>query len=140
MLEQVGVVQRVCNHPAEVTMIIVGVVLVAVAVVLTAAAITSNGQHVKFDLWGVLHSSVSVGTVFIAGMITTVVAVLGVLVLVGALRRNRRQRKERKQLAKEESSTPQLETGAIDFTKPIDFNSPRFGKVGGSDASGNTKT
>jgi hypothetical protein len=119
-------------------MVIVGVVLVAVAAVLTAAAITSNGQHVKFDLWGVLHSSVSVGTVFIAGMITTVVAVVGVLVLVNGVRRNRRLRKERKQVAKEE--TPQIDTGAIDFTKPIDFNSERFGNVGGTDASGNSKT
>lgn len=98
-------------------MVVVGVLLVAVAVVLTAAAITSNGGSAKFDLWGVVHSTMSIGAVFLMGMITTIVGVLGILVLVGGMRRGRRLRKERKRISKEHeqlSSGPQL-TGTGDL-------------------------
>lgn len=83
-------------------MIIVAVLLIAIAVVLTAAAVTSNGHKVTFDLWNIIDSKVSVGVVFIAGMITTVIAVGGVVLLLAAVKRKRRARKERKELNRQQ--------------------------------------
>jgi len=104
-------------------MVIAGAVLAAVAVVVIAAAVTGNGHTVKFDFFGIYHSHLSLGAVFISGMVTTVIAVLGVVLLVGGLRRGRRARKEQKRLDKENANLPQISpTGGIDFTKPIDFD------------------
>lgn len=112
-------------------MVIAGVVLAAVAIVVIAAAVTGNGHSVKFDFFGIWHSHLSVGAVFISGMVTTVVAVLGVVLLIGGLRRTRKQRKEQKRVAKETANAPQINpSGGIDFTKPIDFD-----KLGSTDTS-----
>ncbi|HVX44210.1 MAG TPA: hypothetical protein VHC49_09995 [Mycobacteriales bacterium] len=83
-------------------MVIVAVLLIAIAVVLTAAAVTSNGHKVTFDLWNIVDTKVSVGVVFIAGMITTVIAVGGIALLVAALRRKRRARRERKEINRQQ--------------------------------------
>lgn len=82
-------------------MAVAGIVLIAVAVVLVTAAVTSNTNTVKVHLLGMTITSLSVGTVFIAGMVVTIVAVLGIVLLLAGLRRNRRKRKERKGLQKE---------------------------------------
>jgi uncharacterized integral membrane protein len=112
-------------------MVIAGAVLAAVAVVVIAAAVTGNSHRVKFDFFGIYHSHLSIGAVFISGMITTVIAVLGVVLLVGGLRRTRKQRKEQKRLEKENANLPQINpSGGIDFTKPIDFD-----KLGRTDTS-----
>jgi uncharacterized integral membrane protein len=112
-------------------MVIAGAVLAAVAVVVIAAAVTGNSHKVEFDFFGIYHSHLSIGAVFISGMITTVIAVVGVVLLVGGLRRTRKQRKEQKRIAKETANAPQINpSGGIDFTKPIDFD-----KLGTTDTS-----
>jgi len=80
---------------------VLGLLLLAAAGVLTAAVVTSNTDTLAVDLWGVTVSNVTLGVVFVAGMITTVLAVVGLGLLMGGVRRNRRLRKERKSLRRE---------------------------------------
>lgn len=82
-------------------MAVLGLILLAAAGVLTAAVVTSNTDSLAVDLWGVTVSNVTLGVVFVAGMITTVLAVIGLGLLMGGVRRTRRLRKERKSLRRE---------------------------------------
>jgi hypothetical protein len=80
---------------------VLGLILLAAAGVLTAAVVTSNTDSLAVDLWNVTVSNVTLGVVFVAGMITTVLAVVGLGLLMGGLRRSRRLRKERRTLRRE---------------------------------------
>jgi hypothetical protein len=80
---------------------VLGLILLAAAGVLTAAVVTSNTNSLSVDLWGATVSNLTVGVVFVAGMITTVLAVVGLGLLMGALRRGRRLRHERRSLRQE---------------------------------------
>jgi hypothetical protein len=80
---------------------VLGLILLAAAGVLTAAVVTSNTNSLSVDLWGATISDLTVGVVFVAGMITTVLAVVGLGLLMGALRRGRRLRHERRSLRQE---------------------------------------
>jgi hypothetical protein len=80
---------------------VLGLILLAAAGVLTAAVVTSNTGTLSVDLWNITVSNVTPGVVFVAGMITTVVAVVGLGLLMGGVRRNRRLRKERRSLKRE---------------------------------------
>ena len=82
-------------------MAVLGLILLAAAGVLTAAIVTSNTNELSVDMWGVTVSDLTVGVVFVAGMITTVLAVVGLGMLMGALRRGRRLRPERRSLRQE---------------------------------------
>ena len=82
-------------------MAVLGLILLAAAGVLTAAVVTSNTNALSVDLWGATVSDLTVGVVFVAGMITTVLAVVGLGLLMGALRRGRRLRQERRSLRQE---------------------------------------
>ena len=75
-----------------ITVAVLGLILLAAAGVLTAAVVTSNTDSLSVSLWSVDVSNVTLGVVFVAGMITTVLAVVGLGLLMGALRRNRRLR------------------------------------------------
>ena len=88
-------------------MAVLGLILLAAAGVLTAAVVTSNTDSLAVDLWGVSVSNVTLGVVFVAGMITTVVAVVGLGLLMGGVRRNRRLRKERRTLRRENEQLAQ---------------------------------
>lgn len=88
-------------------MAVLGLILLAAAGVLTAAVVTSNTDSLSLSLWGVDVSNVTLGVVFVAGMITTVLAVVGLGLLMGALRRNRRLRKERRSLQRENEQLAQ---------------------------------
>jgi len=105
-------------------MLIAGIVLVAVAIALIAAATTGNGHSVKVDIFGIVHPHLSISTIFLGGIVTTVIAVVGVFVLIRGMKASRRSRKENKRVAKDKKQAPaQIESsGAIDFTKPIDFD------------------
>src|SRR5829696_9064961 len=104
---------------------VLGVILLAAAGVLTAAVVTSNTGSLSVDLWGVSVTNATLGVVFVAGMITTVLAVVGLGLLMTGLRRNRRLRQERRMLRRENEklaqrvdSTPQTEaTGAYPRTE-----------------------
>lgn len=110
-------------------MVIVAVLLIAIAAVLTAAAVTSNGHHITFDLWSIVDSKVSVGVVFVAGMITTVIAVAGVVLLMSGVKRSHRNRKERKELSRQQESM----SGTPDFLTSM----PDPNALGGSSVTDN---
>jgi type II secretory pathway pseudopilin PulG len=93
---------------------VLGLILLAAAGVLTAAVVTSNTDSLSMSLWSVDVSNVTLGVVFVAGMITTVLAVVGLGLLMGALRRNRRLRKERRSLQRENEQLTQR----VDSTPP----------------------
>jgi hypothetical protein len=86
---------------------VLGLILLAAAGVLTAAVVTSNTDSLSVDLWGVSVTNVTLGVVFVAGMITTVLAVVGLGLLMGGLRRNRRLRQERRTLRRENEQLAQ---------------------------------
>jgi hypothetical protein len=106
---------------------VLGLILLAAAGVLTAAVVTSNTDSLSVSLWNVDVSNVTLGVVFVAGMITTVLAVVGLGLLMGALRRHRRLRSERRslqreneQLAQRVDSTPPSPTAPIGSTAQRD--------------------
>lgn len=111
-------------------MAVLGLILLAAAGVLTAAVVTSNTDSLSVSLWTVHVSNVTLGVVFVAGMITTVLAVVGLGLLMGALRRGRRLRKERRSLQRENEqlaqqrtdmdSTPMAPTGPLGSTSRRD--------------------
>jgi hypothetical protein len=80
---------------------VLGLILLVAAGVLTAAVVASNTSMLSVDLWSVSVSNVTLGVVFVAGMITTVLAVVGLGLLMGGLRRGRRIRQERRALRRE---------------------------------------
>jgi uncharacterized membrane protein YidH (DUF202 family) len=91
---------------------VLGLILLVAAGVLTAAVVTSNTGAIETDLWGATISNVSLGVVFAAGMLTTLVAVAALLLLTGAARRGRRLRQERRALRREnERLSHQVGTG-----------------------------
>ena len=83
------------------SVVILGLILLAGGAVLVAAVVTSNTGAVEVDLWGISMSNLSLGIVFVAGMITTVIAVAGLALVMAGLRRETRLRKERRVLRKE---------------------------------------
>ena len=95
-------------------MAVLGPILLAAAGVLTAAVVTSNTDSLSVSLWSVDVSNVTLGVVFVAGMITTVLAVVGLGLLMGGMRRNRRLRKERRSLQRENEQLAQR----VDSTPP----------------------
>ncbi len=88
-------------------MAVLGLILLAAAGVLTAAVVTSNTGTLSVDLWNVSVSNVTLGVVFVAGMITTVLAVVGLGLLMGGMRRGRRIRQERRALRRENEQLAQ---------------------------------
>jgi type II secretory pathway pseudopilin PulG len=86
---------------------VLGLILLAAAGVLTAAVVTSNTESLSASLWSIDVSNVTLGVVFVAGMITTVLAVVGLGLLMGGMRRNRRLRRERRSLQRENEQLAQ---------------------------------
>jgi hypothetical protein len=80
---------------------VLGLILLVAAGVLTTAVVTSNTGAIDIDLWGVTISNVSLGVVFVAGMLTTLVGVAGLILMTAGVRRNRRLRQERRVLRQE---------------------------------------
>ena len=106
-------------------MAVLGLILLAAAGVLTAAVVTSNTDTLAVDLWGVSVSNVTLGVVFVAGMITTVLAVVGLGMLMGGVRRNSRLRKERKSLQRENEQLIQRAESTPASTEPVDQHGDR---------------
>jgi hypothetical protein len=101
-----------------ITVAVLGLILLAAAGVLTAAVVTSNTDSLVVSLWGVSVSNVTLGVVFVAGMITTVLAVVGLGLLMGGMRRNSRLRKERRTLRRENEQLTQRVDSTPETTVP----------------------
>ena len=99
-------------------MAVLGLILLAAAGVLTAAVVTSNTDSLTVDLWGVSVTNVTLGVVFVAGMITTVLAVVGLGLLMGGMRRSRRLRQERRALRRENKQLSQQAEAAPAADEP----------------------
>lgn len=82
-------------------MLVLGLVIVAAAVVFCVAVLTSNTDAVDMDLWGMDISDLSLGAIFAAGLVTTAVALLGIVMVLTGMRRGQRMRKERRELVRE---------------------------------------
>jgi len=94
------------------TVAVLGLILLAAAGVLTAAVVTSNTGAVETDLWNATISNLSLGVVFVAGMLTTIVGVVGIVMLTAGVRRNQRLRQERRVLRRENQRlTQRVEAG-----------------------------
>jgi hypothetical protein len=100
---------------------ILGLILLAGAGVLAAAVVTSNTAALEMELWGVTISDLSLGAVFIGGMLTTLVAVAGVVLLTGGIRRGRRLATERRTLREENDRLAQQ----VESTGPVADAEPR---------------
>ena len=99
---------------------VLGLILLAAAGVLTAAVVTSNTDSLSVDLWGASVTNVTLGVVFVAGMITTVLAVVGLGLLMGGMRRSRRLRQERRSLRRENEQLAQrVETAPAVDEAPV---------------------
>jgi hypothetical protein len=115
---------------------VLGLILLAGAGVLTAAVVTSNTDSLAVSLWGVSVSNVTLGVVFVAGMITTVLAVVGLGLLMGGMRRNRRLRKERRTLRRENEELAQRVDSTPETTTvpPTRYEEPRLSDRSRTDA------
>ena len=73
-------------------MVAVGLVLLVLSGLLAVGFVLSNGQSVDADAFGVSLDDVSVGGIFLVGMVVGLVAALGLgLMLIGAARRRAKQ-------------------------------------------------
>ncbi len=69
-------------------MVALGLVLLVLAALVAAGIVLSNGDSVQADAFGVSLDNVSVGGLFLVGMVVGVVAMVGLgLMLLGAARR-----------------------------------------------------
>jgi hypothetical protein len=101
------------------TVAVLGLILLAAAGVLTAAVVTSNTGAVETDLWSASIHNLTLGGVFVAGMLTTVLAVAGLALMTAGMRREKRLRQERRVLRQENRRlTRRVETVDTDTTIP----------------------
>lgn len=79
-------------------MIVVGVVLLLLAAIFTLASVF-NGTDVDYRVFGVNISHVSVGGLFLTGLVTGAVAMFAVtLLLGGGVRKGRKSREHRREV------------------------------------------
>src|SRR5262249_34190696 len=88
-------------------MVVLGLLLLIGAGVFGAAVITSNTSPGNGDLWGLHVSTLSLGTVYLAGLVTGIVALFALVMLAAGIRRGRRLRLERRALARENARLAQ---------------------------------
>jgi hypothetical protein len=105
-----GLLERSPSREELITVAVVGLILLVAAGVATAAAVTSNTGAIDANFWGVTVSNISIGVIFVAGMLTTLVGVAGLLLLMAGLRRGRRLRQERRALRRENQRLNQQAT------------------------------
>jgi hypothetical protein len=87
--------------------------------VFAAAVVTSNTGAVGVDLWGAHISNLSLGGVFVAGLATGVLALLGLVMLFAGMRRAQRLRRERRALAKENARLVQHAGSTEPVAEPV---------------------
>jgi uncharacterized protein HemY len=77
-------------------MLAIGLLFILVAIAVTVGVIYGAGPDVKFDVFGQHVTTTSTG-VFLAGLLTGLVFMIGLLMLISAMGRSRRKRAERKE-------------------------------------------
>ncbi|MDO9378148.1 MAG: hypothetical protein Q7T56_04790 [Nocardioidaceae bacterium] len=94
-------------------MVVLGVLLIVVVVVIAVSIIFGGSGAVAFNLLGI-DIDATARTLFVLGMLSVVVAVLGLLLVLRGMKRQRHLRKENKTLKKEvrQSHEPERATPA----------------------------
>ncbi len=109
-------------------MVILGLLILLVVAVIVIATLARGDDPTTIDLeWFVVRSNVT--GVFIAGAVTLLIGVLGVMVLLAGLRRSRRRRTEMKTLrdrashsdeSARRSKTPETESPQASDSAPTE--------------------
>jgi Mg2+/citrate symporter len=73
-------------------MVLLGLVLLIAATALTLAVVLPNGADVQAEAFNVSLDNVSVGGLFLVGVVTGIVGLLGLGLAIGGLTRRRRKR------------------------------------------------
>lgn len=73
-------------------MIVIGLVVLILATVLTVGIVLPNSADARAEAFGVSLDNVSVGGLFLVGVITGALGLLGLVMALGGLARRRRQR------------------------------------------------
>ena len=90
-------------------MAIIGFLLVLLAVALVIGVVIDNNVQVVFDVFGTTVDDLTVAGLFVAGVLTGLLAVLGLWMMkVGAARSRRRRLDRREERERERSSIEQL--------------------------------
>ena len=76
-------------------MVALGLVLLVLAVLLTLGIVLFNGESYGAEVFGVTISNVSIGGLFLAGVITGIVGTVGVALLLGGGARKRHKKASR---------------------------------------------
>jgi membrane protein implicated in regulation of membrane protease activity len=115
-------------------MVIVALLLIALAVVFAVLVISGSSPSLTLDLRAFKVDTSLIG-VYISGILTIVVAAVGLWLLRAGLRRSRRRRSEVKQLRRAARTDPRISadpsrgsataTPAADPNVDNHFNSPR---------------
>lgn len=82
-------------------MAVLGLLLMLAAGALTAGILVSNTDKISPEAFGVSLANVSVGGLFVAGVVTALVFALGLWLLMRGLRRSRRRNVERRQIVRD---------------------------------------
>lgn len=75
-------------------MVALGLLLLVLATAFTLGTVFTNGEDAMAEVFGVSLSGVSVGGLFLAGVVAGVVGALGLFLLLGGTLRKRRSRKD----------------------------------------------
>ena len=77
-------------------MIVLGAVLIVLATLLTLGTVFTNGSPADANIFGVSLANVSVGGLFLVGVITGVIGMLGLSLMLGGGARKRHKKVEQK--------------------------------------------
>lgn len=98
-------------------MLVIGLLFIAAAAGFSVDVVVKNHHRLDVHLFGTTVSNASVARVFLAGGLTAIVAVLGVVLMASAAKRSRRRRATTRQLlADQKSSSP----AAVDSAPAVD--------------------
>lgn len=82
-------------------MVILGLLMVLLAAGATTAALVENTKPTSMEILGVTMSNLSVGGIFLAGVVTALVFALGLFLMMGGAARARRRRQKNKTVVKD---------------------------------------
>jgi cell division protein FtsB len=93
----------------EILMAIIGLLLLLLALALVIGVVVDNNVQVVFDVFGTTIDDLTVAGLFVAGVLTGLIGVVGLWMMkVGAARSRRRRLQQREERERERSSIEQL--------------------------------